>query len=100
MFMNTQFVKVVHDLHCSWQGQPPRYRAYVEDELFAERTWIWTGMYLQEALQVQAPPGRYHIRFELLDSDNAELKIKNGRIEIGNAVLHKHGWLEILDENA
>lgn len=98
--MKTQFVKVVHDLHCAWQGLPPRYRVYVEDELFVERTWIWQGVYLEEALQIQAPPGQYQIRFELCDTEQAQLRIKNGRVETGLAKLHKHGILEIIDENS
>lgn len=98
--MKTQFVKVVHDVHCKWSGEPPRYRCYVEDELFAERTWIWDNIYLEEALQIQAPPGQYKIRYELVDPELAELKVKNARIEAGSAVMHKHGILEIINENA
>lgn len=98
--MNTQFVKVVYDVHCKWSGKPPRYRCYVEDELFAERTWDWDNVYLEEAFQIQAYPGQYKIRYELLDTESAELKIKNGRVEVGTAVLHKHGILEIINENA
>jgi hypothetical protein len=60
--MKTQFVKVVFDVHCQWSDIPPRYRCYVEDELFGERTWTWHGVYLEEAFQIQAPPGRYKIR--------------------------------------
>lgn len=97
--MNNQFVKVVFDVHCRWEGTPPRYRCYVEDELFAERTWDWQGVYLEEAFQIQAPPGKYKIRYELLDPEHAELRLKNPRIEVGSAVLHKHDILEIIDEN-
>lgn len=97
--MNNQFVKVVFDVHCRWDGTPPRYRCYVEDELFAERTWDWQGVYLEEAFQIQAPPGKYKIRYELLDPEHAELRLKNPRIEAGSAVLHKHDILEIIDEN-
>ncbi len=98
--MSTQFVKVVFDVHCRWSEKPPRYRCYVEDELFAERTWIWDNVYLEEAFQIQAPPGQYKIRYELLDPEYAELKLKNGRVEVGSAVLHKYDILEIIDENA
>ena len=98
--MNNQFVKVVFDVHCRWDGNPPRYRCYVEDELFAERTWDWQGVYLEEAFQIQAPPGKYKIRYELLDPEHAELRLKNGRVEAGSAVLHKHDILEIIDENS
>ena len=97
--MGTQFVKVIFDVHCNWSENPPRYRCYVEDELFAERTWIWNNVYLEEAFQIQAPPGKYKIRYELLDSEHAELRLRNGRVETGPAVLHKHDILEIFDEN-
>lgn len=98
--MSTQFVKVVFDVHCRWDSVPPIYRCFVEDELFAERTWIWDNVYLEEAFQIQAPPGKYKIRYELLNPEHAELRLKNGRIEVGSAVLHKHDILEIIDENA
>ncbi len=98
--MNTQFVKVVFDVHCRWSEKPPRYRCYVEDELFAERTWTWEDVYLEEAFQIQAPPGRYKIIYELRDTEQAELRLKNGRVEAGSAVLHKHDILEILNENS
>ena len=98
--MKTQFVKVVVDVHCKSSGPAPRYRCYVEDELFAERTWIWDNVYLEEAFQIQAPPGQYKIWYELLDPETAEIKTKNMRVEAGSATIHKHGILEIIDENA
>ncbi len=97
--MSNQFVKVVFDVHCRWSKVPPVYRCYVEDELFAERTWIWENVYLEEAFQIQAPPGKYKIRYELIDNNNAELRLKIGRVEFGPGVLHKHDVLEIFDEN-
>lgn len=94
--MQTQFVRVLCDVICRWDGTPPRYRAYINDELFTERTWIWDKCYLEEAFQIEAPPGKYVIRYQLVDPETAELKIKNMRIETGNATMHKHGILEIL----
>ena len=98
--MKPQFVLAAVDVHCRWSGTPPRYRCYVENELFAERTWIWENVYLEEAFQIEAPPGKYKIRYELLDQENAELRIKNARIQAGSAVMHKDNIVEILDENA
>jgi hypothetical protein len=92
--MQTQFVRVLCDVHCKWEGSPPRYRAFVNDELFTERTWIWDDVYLEEAFQIQAVPGKYTLRYELVDPDSAQLKIKNMRIDTGNAEIHK-GTLEI-----
>lgn len=92
--MRTQYVRVLCDVHCDWQGTPPRYRAYLNDELFTERTWIWNDVYLEEAFQIEAPPGKYTLRYELVDADSAKLKVKNMRVDKGNADIHK-GILEI-----
>ena len=64
--MEPIFVKAHFDLYCDWEGLPPSYRVYVNDELFAERTYIWTDQYLNEMLQISAPPGRYQVRVELI----------------------------------
>ena len=68
--MARKFVRLLADVHCKWQGLSPIYRAYVNDELFAERTWIWTDCYLRECLQIEAEPGRYHIKFEKLTTSD------------------------------
>lgn len=93
--MQTRAVKVVCDVHCEWNEVPPRYRLYVNDELFMERTYIWKDFYLEEAIPIEAPPGMYQIRYELVGNPSATLKIKNARIEYGNGVLYKHQRLEI-----
>jgi hypothetical protein len=99
--MPTQFVQVVCDVSCTWSGTPPRYRAYVNDELFTERTWIWTHTYLEELFQIKAPVGKYTIKYELVDTESATLKVKNLRMhpsQDGQAVhgtVSKH-TLEIL----
>lgn len=99
--MKTQFVIVVADVHCKPTGATkPVYRCYVEDELFAERTWIWDNVYLEEAFQIEAPPGQYKIGYELTDPTAAEIKIKNLRVTTGSAIVHKHGILEVIDENS
>ena len=93
--MKTQSVRVLCDVHCEWDNVPPKYRLFVNDELFAERTWIWKDMYLEEAIHLEAPPGVYQLQYQLLSSD-ASIKVKNPRIDHGNAVMHKHLRLEIL----
>ena len=57
--MDTVFVRAVFDIDCDWEGLPPVYRVFVNDELFTERTWIWSDQHLQETLQIQAAPGKY-----------------------------------------
>jgi hypothetical protein len=81
--MNKKFVIVQCDVHCEWKKHPPVYRVYVEDELFAERTFIWDNQYLIENLQILADPGKYSIRFELVGKSSAELRVENIRIATG-----------------
>lgn len=79
--MPDYFVRVTCDVHCTWSKHPPRYRAYVNDELFTERTWIWQDTYLEETFQILAPPGKYLIRYQLVDTKRAQLEVRNYRVE-------------------
>ena len=94
--MQTKYVRVLCDVHCNWTENLPCYRVFVNGELFTERTWMWQGHYLEEALQIEAVPGLYQLVFELIDDTHAVLKVKNPRIDEGPAVMHKHLRLEIL----
>ena len=101
--MRTEFVLALTDVYCKWSGEPPRYRCYVNDELFTERTWIWTENYLEEQLQILAEPGEYRIHYELVDAENAKLKISNYRITHGPASVDQKGNITIQEsthENA
>ena len=80
--MQTYFVRVECDVTAKVLAQPFRYRAYINDELFAERTWIWTNSYLEEAFQIQASPGIYPIRFETVDADHGRIKVRNYRTDV------------------
>lgn len=97
-FMSKHFVKIVCDVHCDWNGKPPRYRAYVDNELFTERTWIWKNAHLEEAFQIEAWPGKYNIRYELLGK-HATLRAERFRVEYGSATVNEQGELVIHDEN-
>ena len=81
--MQTYFVRVECDVTAKVLAQPLRYRAYINNELFAERTWIWTGSYLEENFQIQAAPGVYSIRFETVDADHGRVKVRNLRVVAG-----------------
>ena len=81
--MQTYFVRVECDVTAKVQAQPFRYRAYVNNELFAERTWIWTDSYLEENFQIQAVPGVYPIRFEIVDESNGRIKVRNYKVVAG-----------------
>jgi hypothetical protein len=85
--MTKKFIRVLCDVDCEWESFQPIYRVYVDNELFAERTWRWTDHYLQEALQIEAEPGEYHLRFELVKPHLAILTVKNMRVDHGPATV-------------
>ena len=89
------FCKVSFDLFCD-KGDKPRYRLYVNNELFAERTYIWQGTeYLRENLQVEAPPGEYKITLQKLDK--SKLNIRNTRVDFGPAEIVDSTTFRILE---
>jgi hypothetical protein len=81
--MTKKFVRVLADVTCDWEGLDPTYRVYVNNELFAERTWRWTTEYLEETLQIEADPGTYNLRWELVPPHLAQLQVKNIRVDYG-----------------
>ena len=95
--MEKHFVRVLADVDCEWEGLKPIYRVYVNDELFAERTWRWTDCYLEEAFELAANPGEYTIKYELVPPHLATLTVSNMRIEYGPANL-ENNVLRIHDE--
>lgn len=94
--MDDVFVLAQFDIDCDWEGLPPVYRIYFNDELFAERTWHWTDAYLQENLQVLAPPGLYQVRVEPVGPNLAHFRVANHQIEIGPGHWIDRNTLEIL----
>lgn len=96
--MSKKFVRVLADVDCEWEGLSPSYRVYVNDELFAERTWIWTDSYLEEMFQIEATPGDYQFRWELVVPHLAQLTVTNLRVEQGPATIESN-LLRILDES-
>jgi len=94
-----QFVRLLCDVNCEWEGLNPIYRAYVNDELFAERTFRWTDCYLEELFQIEAEPGEYRIRYELVPPHLAKLTVDNWRVDYGPATV-KNNVLRIHDEIA
>lgn len=93
--MRREFVQVLCDVDCVWEGLPPTYRTYVNDELFAERTWIWSDHYLEEMFQISAPPGKYYLRFELVQPCLAHLNVSNMRVIQGPGRMKSGGLLKI-----
>lgn len=90
--MNQEFVIVKCDVYCDWEDKPPKYRVFVNEELFGERTYIWQHQYLEEIIQIFAPPGNYDIKYQLVPPSRGELKIKNIRIVDGpaNSTIHQN----------
>jgi len=88
--MTKQFVRVLCDVNCEWESFPPTYRAYVNDELFTERTYLWSECYLEELLQIEAEPGEYTIRYELVPPHLARLSVSNIRIDHGPATVENN----------
>ena len=100
--MQTFFVQVECNVTAKVLEQPLRYRAYVNNELFAERTWIWEGVYLRESFQISAPAGVYPIRFETVDPENGRIKVRNHSVTKGpGRIITYNGQLsvEISDAN-
>lgn len=99
--MNRQSVVICADVSVDWQGDPPNYRVYVGDEMFTERTWIWQEQYLEEMLVVNAPPGKYNLRWELVPPAQGKIEVTNIRIEHGSdhAYIKKDSQLRITDES-
>jgi hypothetical protein len=93
--MSRHFVSVLADVDCEWEGLNPIYRVYVNDELFAERTWLWTTEYLEEMLQIDAEPGDYVLRWELVKPHLAQIKIQNVRVDQGPATMLDSNTLRI-----
>jgi hypothetical protein len=94
--MQNECVTVVVDVDCEWFRNPPRYRCYVNDELFTERTWIWSDMYLEESLVIQGAPGTYQVRYELVDADSdVKLNISNYKIQSGSGTVDQNGCVTI-----
>ena len=97
--MGLQSVQFEYEVHCDWADVPPIYRLYVNEELFAERTWIWGSSYLEENLQILAEPGEYVIRYELVPPHLAQLRVENIRVEFGPGLI-ENNILRIVNETA
>lgn len=84
--MESVFVQVACDIRIDWHSKLPRYRTFVNDELFTERVVnLNTNQYIEEIFQIQANPGTYNLKVELLTPNTATLQANNYRVLQGNA---------------
>jgi len=95
--MSKQFVRILSNIDCEWEGISPIYRLYINNELFTERTWVWTDSALEENLQVEAEPGVYEVRYELLSPNLAQLKIGSLSVDFGPAEILDDAHFRILE---
>ena len=97
MIMSKNAVIVTCEVRCNWHKHQPKYRAYINDELFTERTWLWEDAYLEETFQLNAKPGKYVIRYEVLEGKRATLTVSNFKVEHGSARVDQNGEIEIYE---
>lgn len=93
--MTKHFVRVLADVDCEWEGLNPIYRVFVNDQLFAERTWMWTTEYLEELLQIEAEPGEYKLSWQLVTPHLAKLQVDNVRVDYGPGEIIDNSILRI-----
>lgn len=93
--MEPVFVKACFNLDCDWEGLPPVYRIYVNDDIFTERSFIWSDCFVEENLQILAPPGRYSVRVEPVGPQISKFTTDGHRIDYGPGKWIDPGTLEI-----
>jgi hypothetical protein len=54
-------------------------------------------VYLEELIQINAEPGKYHIRHELVPPNLATLRVANMRVELGDANIKGDNLLRITE---
>ena len=94
--MVKKFVRILVNVDCKYEGLMPIYRLFVNDELFAERTWIWNDAGLEENLQIEAKPDKYTIRYELVPPHLAKINISNLSVDVGDAEIIDNHHFRIL----
>lgn len=93
------YVHAAFNVDCEWEGINPVYRIYVNDELFAERTWRWTEFFLTENIRVEGPTGRYQVRLEPVGPQIAKFTVDEYKVVKGPGRWVEEGILEITDES-
>ena len=117
--METFHVNIVCAVLVEALAHPFRYRVYVNNELFTERTWIWqnayfmdgnqsvwkdidiTDIYLEEMLPISALPGIYPVKFELVNPERGKIQVRNYRVTGPGRIINYQGntAVEITNES-
>lgn len=117
--METSHVNVVCTVLVEALAHPFRYRVYVNNELFTERTWLWqyvyfmdgdqsvwsnldiTDVYLEEMLPISAPAGIYPVRFELVNPERGRIEVRNYKVTGPGRIINYQGKtaVEITNES-
>lgn len=92
------YVHAAFNVDCDWEGINPVYRIYVNEELFAERTWRWTDCFLVENIRIEGPIGRYHVKLEPVGPQIAKFTVTGHKVVKGPGQWVEDGILEIVDE--
>ena len=78
---NLRTVVVNAEIHAAQNSHPARYRIYINNDLFTERTWYWhQDEFLDERLVCHLPVGPHSISIECI----------NGSFEMRNIRLNGH----------
>lgn len=85
---NKKFVMASFEIDCRDNRPPPVYRIWLGEQLFGERCFDFYELWLQETLQILAPPGDYTLRVECLNKNISQLKLWNFHVDKGPAVFH------------
>ena len=93
--MTKQFVRIGFDVSTQYEGFPPRYRVFVNGELFSERPYYALPHELyQEILQINAEAGEYTVQFEPLNG--AEFEVGPVKVLFGPAAAIEKNKFRIL----
>ena len=94
--MSKKAILVRADIECQVAGPAPTYRAWLDQDLFTERTWRFEEhQALEELWQIKARPGRYQLRYELIGS--GRLILRKWQVMQGTAGIDAGGVLVIHD---
>lgn len=92
--MSKRSIIVQADVECIVSGPAPYYRAWLDQELFTERTWRFEPhQSLEEIWQIKACPGRYKLRYELVGP--GRITVTQWKVLQGSAGITPQGELVV-----